>query len=74
MNWELENNGVTPDIVVEISPDDFKQKKDPQLDRAIEEILKKLNEFDKDIDDNNSVDQFNLHNVLLKGNNFKKKS
>ena len=74
VNWELENNGVTPDIVVEISPDDFKQKKDPQLDRAIEEILRKLNEFDKDLDDNNSVDQFNLHNVLLKGNNFKKKS
>ena len=62
MKWNIENNGVTPNIMVQISPDDFKNKKDPQLDRAIEEVLKKLNDFDG----GNVIDDFNLHNILLK--------
>ncbi len=36
----ISDNGIMPDIVVPVSEDDIKNKKDPQLDRAIEELLK----------------------------------
>lgn len=38
----MEGNGVKPDIVVEISPEDEIAGRDTQLERAIEEILKEL--------------------------------
>lgn len=39
---QLENHGVDPDIVVEMSPGDFRGDKDPQLDAAISEALNRL--------------------------------
>ena len=39
VGWELENYGTDPDIKAEISPQDYAQGKDPQLDCAIEEVL-----------------------------------
>lgn len=37
--WYVENHGVEPDIEVDITPEDYRDKKDPQLDRAIKEAL-----------------------------------
>lgn len=39
----IEGEGITPDIEVVRSEDDIKNNKDPQLDRAIEEVNKQLN-------------------------------
>ncbi len=36
----LNKDGLVPDIEVELSEDDFKNQRDPQLDRALEEVLK----------------------------------
>jgi tricorn protease len=36
VGWNVENYGVDPDEVVEITPQDFKANRDPQLDRAVE--------------------------------------
>ena len=41
-NWIAENIGVLPDVEVEYDPRLVRQGKDPQLDKAIEIILKKL--------------------------------
>lgn len=38
----MEGNGVMPDIIVQISPEDEIAGRDPQLQRAIEEILKEV--------------------------------
>jgi tricorn protease len=40
VGWKIENYGVEPDIEVEITPQDYVNKRDPQLDRGIEEVLK----------------------------------
>ena len=40
--WRVENEGVAPDIDVELEPDQVNQGKDSQLDRAIEEVMRKL--------------------------------
>lgn len=40
--WDIEGNGVAPDIEVDITPMDHASGSDPQLDRAIEEILDRL--------------------------------
>jgi len=42
--WVVENQGVHPDIVVENRPEDILTGRDPQLDKAIEVILKMLEE------------------------------
>lgn len=42
LGWSIENHGVDPDIEVEITPADRVQNADPQLDRAIEYLLQKL--------------------------------
>jgi tricorn protease len=42
--WSLENVGVEPDIEVEYRPEDYIAGRDPQLDRGIEEMLKKIQE------------------------------
>jgi tricorn protease len=42
--WSIENEGVWPDIEVEILPEDRIAGRDPQLDRAIEVIRKKIQE------------------------------
>jgi tricorn protease len=40
--WVVENHGVAPDIEVDNRPDDVVRGKDAQLDRAIEEVMKKI--------------------------------
>jgi len=40
--WAVEGHGVDPDIVVENDPASLIAGKDPQLERAIEEVMKKL--------------------------------
>ena len=40
--WRVENEGVAPDIDVELEPDLVNKGKDSQLDRAIEEVSKSL--------------------------------
>ncbi|MCB9332352.1 MAG: PD40 domain-containing protein [Lewinellaceae bacterium] len=42
--WFLEGHGVDPDIEVPEDPTALAQGKDPQLDRAIQEVLKKVQE------------------------------
>lgn len=42
VGWRLENHGTEPDIQVDIRPQDWAAGKDPQLQRAIAEGLKKL--------------------------------
>jgi tricorn protease len=40
VGWKVENYGADPDIDVDIAPHEFRQGKDPQLDRGIAELLK----------------------------------
>jgi tricorn protease len=40
VGWKVENYGTDPDIDVDIAPHEFRQGKDPQLDRGITELLK----------------------------------
>ena len=44
VGWELENYGTNPDIEVDISPQDYARSTDPQLERAIAEALKLIEE------------------------------
>jgi len=44
VGWELENYGTNPDIEVDISPQDYTRGTDPQLERAIAEALKLIEE------------------------------
>ena len=43
-DWGVENHGVDPDIEVEHTPGDFFGEDDPQLDRAMAEALRMLDE------------------------------
>lgn len=43
--WRVENEGVTPDIEVELDPVAVNQGKDPQLDRSIAEVKQQLKDF-----------------------------
>ncbi len=40
--WEVENNGVAPDIEVEFDPAAWRAGRDPQLERAVEWLLDEL--------------------------------
>ena len=40
--WVVENHGVAPDIEVDDRPDDVVHGKDAQLDRAIQEVMKRI--------------------------------
>jgi tricorn protease len=40
--WNVENYGADPDIYVEIAPQDYAKTKDPQLDKALKEVMDKL--------------------------------
>ena len=42
VGWQVENYGTDPDITIDIPPHDWAQGKDPQLDEAIQVILKTL--------------------------------
>ncbi|GBE23179.1 hypothetical protein BMS3Bbin01_02563 [bacterium BMS3Bbin01] len=44
VGWGVENHGTDPDIEVEITPQDHAAGRDPQLDRAIKEILEIVQE------------------------------
>ncbi len=44
VGWNLENHGTEPDIEVDVTPQDYRNGRDPQLGRAIEEILRLLAE------------------------------
>ncbi len=44
VGWKVENYGTDPDIEVEYRPQDYVAGKDPQLERTIQEILKRLEE------------------------------
>lgn len=44
VGWGVENYGTEPDIEVEIKPQDYAQGKDRQLERAIAEVMKQLEE------------------------------
>lgn len=37
---QIDKAGITPDVEIDISSDDIKEKRDPQLDKAIEEVKK----------------------------------
>ncbi len=41
-DWLIEGTGVTPDIPVEADPSKFRHGRDPQLDAAIDELLREL--------------------------------
>lgn len=40
--WVVENHGVEPDIVVENRPEAVVKGQDPQLERAIQEVMKQI--------------------------------
>jgi tricorn protease len=40
--WIIENEGVAPDIEVDLAPDDFEQGRDRQLDRAIAVVKERM--------------------------------
>jgi len=40
--WAVENEGITPDVEVEYSADEVLKGRDPQLDRAVQEAMKLL--------------------------------
>ncbi|MBN2135316.1 MAG: PD40 domain-containing protein [Acidobacteria bacterium] len=42
--WWMENTGVTPDIIIDTDPVDQVKNRDPQMDKAIEIIMKKIQE------------------------------
>ncbi|GAA2757321.1 S41 family peptidase [Actinopolymorpha rutila] len=42
VGWRVENYGTDPDIEVDITPQDYRAGRDPQLDRAIEAALAEL--------------------------------
>ncbi len=44
VGWNVENYGTDPDIEVDIAPHDFARGDDPQLDRAIVEALRMIEE------------------------------
>src|SRR5947209_13558569 len=45
VGWNVENYGTDPDIDVDIAPQDYASTADPQLDRAIAEALRLLEEY-----------------------------
>lgn len=48
-NWIIENRGVDPDIEVEYPPEIVYKGGDPQIDRAVEEIMKQINAAPKSL-------------------------
>jgi tricorn protease len=47
--WLIENRGVAPDIVVDNTPDQVMAGHDPQLEKAIELVLKEMQEHPKQL-------------------------
>jgi tricorn protease len=42
--WAVENEGIVPDVEVEYSAEEVLKGRDPQLDRAVQEAMKLLNQ------------------------------
>lgn len=40
VGWSVENYGTEPDIEVDVTPQDYVDGRDPQLDRAVDEVLR----------------------------------
>src|SRR5690606_16854314 len=47
VGWNVENYGTEPDIEVDITPQDYRAGRDPQLERAVDEALRLLAETPK---------------------------
>jgi tricorn protease len=45
VGWDIENYGTNPDIEVDIAPQDYAHKSDPQLQRAITEAMRLIEEY-----------------------------
>ena len=45
VGWNVENYGTDPDVEVDIAPQDYARGADPQLERAVEEALKQLEQI-----------------------------
>jgi tricorn protease len=45
VGWSVENYGTDPDIEVDISPKDYAEGKDPQLDKALELVKKQMKSY-----------------------------
>lgn len=43
-SWDVENRGVSPDVEIELDPYAVRQGRDPQLEKAVELVLKRLEE------------------------------
>jgi tricorn protease len=46
-DWLIENHGVEPDVVVENTPDQVRAGRDPQLEKAIELVMKEIQQHPK---------------------------
>ena len=44
VGWNVENYGTDPDIEVDIAPQDYVKNNDPQLERAIAEAMRLIEE------------------------------
>ena len=51
VGWRVENYGTDPDIEVDYRPQDYATEGDPQLDRAIEELLRQMEENPPEVPD-----------------------
>ena len=51
VGWSVENYGTDPDIEVDYRPQDYATEADPQLDRAIEELLRQMEENPPEVPD-----------------------
>jgi tricorn protease len=45
VGWNVENHGTNPDIEVDIAPQDFVAGRDPQIERAVREALRLIEEY-----------------------------
>ena len=57
VGWELENKGCTPDITVFMTPQDYREDRDPQLERGVAEILRQLKEHQRRSDHDELADK-----------------
>ena len=46
VGWGVENYGTDPDIVVEMTPQDYRAGRDPQLERGITEVMNQIEALD----------------------------
>ena len=51
VGWSVENYGTDPDIEVDYRPQDYTTEADPQLDRAIEELLRQMEDNPPEVPD-----------------------